>query len=76
MKRVPFVAANGLVVLVQSALFLAHRARVEAFDMSFYIVQIIELRQALQISHCSVSTCAMVSDEKARFRGRSAPAPG
>ena len=43
LKRVPFIAANGLLVLIPSALFLAFKARAGQFDMSFYLVQAIEL---------------------------------
>jgi len=43
LKRMPFIAANGLLVLIPSALFLASKARACAFDTSFYIVQAIEL---------------------------------
>jgi hypothetical protein len=43
LKRMPFIAANGLLVLIPSALFLAFKARAGQFDMSFYLVQAIEL---------------------------------
>ncbi|SRR5579871_929548 len=42
-KRMPFVAANGLLVLIPSALFLASKAKAGDFDTSFYVVQAIEL---------------------------------
>lgn len=42
-RRMPIIAANGLVVLVPSALFLAMKARDGTFDVSFYAVQAIEL---------------------------------
>lgn len=41
-KRMPFIAANGLLVLVPSALFLAARARDGVFDTTFLTVQGIE----------------------------------
>lgn len=43
LKRMPFIAANGILVLIPSALFLASKAKLGAFDTSFYIVQAIEL---------------------------------
>ena len=42
-RRMPIIAANGLVVLVPAALFLAAKARAGAFDATFYAVQAIEL---------------------------------
>ncbi|MBN8631399.1 MAG: hypothetical protein J0L76_11140 [Rhodobacterales bacterium] len=42
-KRMPFIAANGLLVLIPSALFLAAKAGEGAFDTSFQVVQAIEL---------------------------------
>jgi hypothetical protein len=43
LKRMPFIAANGLPVLVPSALFLAFKARSGQFDLTFYLAQAIEL---------------------------------
>ncbi len=42
-KRTALSAANGLVVLVPSALFLAFKARAGEFDAAFYGVQAIEM---------------------------------
>jgi hypothetical protein len=42
-KRMPIIAANGLLVLIPSALFLAAKARAGAFDAMFYSVQALEL---------------------------------
>lgn len=42
-KRMPIIAANGLLVLVPSALFLAAKARAGEFDTTFLTVQGIEL---------------------------------
>jgi hypothetical protein len=39
----PFIAANGVVVLIPSALFLASKASAAEFDASFYTVQALEL---------------------------------
>lgn len=43
LKRMPFIAANGLLVLVPSALFLASKARAGEFDTAFFAVQALEL---------------------------------
>lgn len=42
-KRMPFIAANGLLILLPSAIFLNHWASVGQFDNTFYIVQGIEI---------------------------------
>lgn len=42
-KRMPYIAANGILVLIPSALFLASKARAVEFDASFYAVQALEL---------------------------------
>ncbi|MCI0468108.1 MAG: hypothetical protein L0Y57_14100 [Beijerinckiaceae bacterium] len=42
-KRMPFIAANGLLVLIPSALFLASKASAGEFDTAFYAVQALEL---------------------------------
>ncbi|WP_159990702.1 hypothetical protein [Pelistega ratti] len=41
--RMPFIAANGLLILLPCAFYLADKASHLAFDMNFYIVQIVEL---------------------------------
>jgi hypothetical protein len=43
LKRMPFIAANGILVLIPSALILASKASAGLFDVSFYAVQTIEL---------------------------------
>jgi len=42
-KRMPFIAANGLLVLLPSAIFLDRWAAAGAFDTTFYLVQGVEL---------------------------------
>jgi hypothetical protein len=42
-KRMPFIGANGILVLIPCAVFLDRWASVGAFDANFYIVQGIEL---------------------------------
>lgn len=43
LKRMPLIAANGLLVLIPSALFLASKAKAGNFDTAFYVVQALEL---------------------------------
>ncbi|MBB4285707.1 hypothetical protein [Roseospira goensis] len=42
-KRMPFIAANGLLVLIPAALFLAAKAHAGELDAAFYAVQVVEL---------------------------------
>jgi hypothetical protein len=42
-KRMPLIAANGLLVLVPSAIVLSRWAAAGSFDTTFYVVQVIEL---------------------------------
>ena len=43
LRRMPWIAANGVLVLSPSALLLAHKASAGAFDGTFYAVQALEL---------------------------------
>jgi hypothetical protein len=43
MRRMPLIAANGILVLIPSALFLAFKASAAEFDTGFYAVQGLEL---------------------------------
>lgn len=43
LKRMPWIAVNGLLILIPAALFLALKARASEFDASFYAVQGLEL---------------------------------
>ena len=42
-RRMPWIAASGLVILVPSALFLAWKAQAGTFDATFYAIQALEL---------------------------------
>jgi hypothetical protein len=42
-KRMPFIAANGVLILIPSALYLAAKAQAGEFDGAFYAVQAVEL---------------------------------
>lgn len=43
LKRMPIIAANGILVLIPAALFLASKARAAELDTTFYAVQALEL---------------------------------
>lgn len=43
LKRMRIIAANGVLILVPAALFLAAKAADGAFDTAFYVVQAVEL---------------------------------
>ena len=42
-KRMPFIAVNGILVLIPAAIFLRGEAVAGNFDTTFYLVQVIEL---------------------------------
>lgn len=42
-KRMPFIAGNGILVLIPAALYLAFKAKAAEFDAAFYAVQALEL---------------------------------
>ena len=42
-KRMRFIAANGIVILMPSALYLSFKAQAAAFDSWYYTVQTVEL---------------------------------
>lgn len=42
-KRMPIIALNGLLILLPAAWFLAGKAAAGEFDLTFYIIQFIEL---------------------------------
>jgi len=42
-KRMPFIAANGILILIPAAIFLNQSASSGDFDATFYIVQGVEL---------------------------------
>lgn len=43
LKRMPIIAANGLLVLIPAAFFLSSKAQAGSFDTAFYAVQALEL---------------------------------
>jgi len=42
-RRMPLIAANGILILIPSALFLASKASAGEFDTGFYATQALEL---------------------------------
>ncbi len=42
-RRMPLIAANGILILIPSALFLASKASAGEFDTGFYVAQALEL---------------------------------
>ncbi|MDW5418258.1 hypothetical protein R6242_16960 [Iodobacter sp. CM08] len=46
-KRMPFIAANGILIMIPSALFLNYKAALGEFDALFYSVQMLELMVGL-----------------------------
>jgi len=42
-KRMPFIGANGILILLPAAIYLDHLAASGQFEMSFYLVQGLEL---------------------------------
>ena len=42
-RRMPLIAANGILILIPSALFLASKASAGEFDTGFYAAQALEL---------------------------------
>lgn len=72
LKRMPLIAANGILVLIPSALFLASKARLAEFDTSFYAVQAVELiAGAANITLLGLNMRDGLK-MKGRFRGRPA----
>lgn len=46
-KRMAFIAFNGILIMIPSALFLNHKAAIGGFDTTFYTVQVLELAVGL-----------------------------
>lgn len=42
-RRMPFIALNGLIILVPAAIYLNWKAQAGMFDAGFYTVQVLEL---------------------------------
>jgi hypothetical protein len=71
-RRMPWIAANGIVILIPAALLLASKARAGEFDTVFYAVQSLELiAGATNITLLSLNMRDGLK-MKGRFRRRSA----
>jgi len=71
-KRMPFIAANGLLVLVPCAILLSRWASAGVFDTTFYSVQALELLAGAT----NVTLFALNIRDGLRLAGRlRAPAP-
>jgi hypothetical protein len=71
LKRVPFIAANGLLVLIPAALFLASKARAGDFDTAFYVVQALELLAGAT----NITLLGLSMRDGLRLKGRLCRAP-
>jgi len=71
LKRMPFIAANGLLVLIPAALFLASKARAGEFDTAFYAVQALELLAGAT----NITLLALNMRDGLRLKGRLRRAP-
>jgi len=71
-KRMPFITANGILVLIPAALFLASKARAAEFDTTFYAVQALEL--AVGATNIALLGLNMRDGLKMKGRLRRAPA--
>jgi hypothetical protein len=72
-KRMPPMAANGILVLIPSALFLASKARAAEFDAGFHAVQALEL--AAGAANIALLGLNMRDGLKMKGRLRRLPAP-
>jgi hypothetical protein len=73
LKRMPVIAANGILVLIPAAFFLAYKARNGEFDSSFYAVQALELTAgAVNITLLGFNMRDGLRMRKSRLRRRSA----
>lgn len=72
-KRMPFIAANGILVLIPAALYLSSKAQAGAFDTGFYMVQALELVAGA----ANITLLAMNMRDGRRLSGkqRQSPAP-
>jgi len=65
-KRMPLIAANGILVLIPSALFLAFKAKAAEFDGAFYAVQTLELAAGA----ANITLLALNMREGLKLKGR------
>lgn len=68
-RRMPLIAANGMVVLVPAAFFLAFKAEAGQFDTAFYGVQALELVAGA----VNITLLALNMRDGLRMKGRLRP---
>jgi hypothetical protein len=64
--RMPVIAANGVLVLIPAALFLASRSRAGNLDTWFYVVQLVELSAGA----ANITLLALNLRDGLRMKGR------
>ena len=70
-KRMPFIAANGLLVLIPCAIFLNRLAAAGTVDSTFYLVQGLEL----SVGAANLTLMGLNIRDGLRMSGRFRPAP-
>lgn len=70
--RMKVIAANGLLILLPSAFFLAGRAQAGLMDTSFFVVQAVELAAGA----VNIALLSLNMRDGMRLRRRTAPASG
>ena len=73
-RRMPWIAANGVLILIPSALYLAGKSQAGAFDTAFYAVQALELLAGA--ANIALLGLNMRDGLKMKKRLRSAPGSG
>lgn len=68
-RRMPIIAANGVLVLIPAALFLAAKAKAGEFDTAFYAVQALEL----VAGGANITLLALNMRDGLRMKGRLRP---
>ena len=71
-KRMPIIAANGILVIIPSALYLASKAKAGELDTAFYAVQALELAAGYGESHASRTQHPRCLEMTGRFRRKPA----
>ena len=71
LRRMPFIAANGVLVLIPAALFLASKARAGEFDTAFYVLQALEILAGAS----NITLLSLNMRDGLRLKGRLRRAP-
>lgn len=65
-KRMPLIAANGVFILIPSALYLSFKAQAGVFDIWFYTIQAVELFAGA----CNITLLCLNMRDGLRLAGR------